>query len=40
MEDLEEQFNENIYPIPIESAREKILQHETENRANELLEVG
>ncbi len=40
MEDLEEQFNENIYPIPIESAQEKILQHEIENRANELLKVG
>jgi hypothetical protein len=40
IEDLEEQFNENIYLIPIESAQEKLIQHGKKNRIDELLEVG
>jgi hypothetical protein len=36
----EEHFGESIYLIPVKSAQEKLLQHVTKNRANELLEVG
>jgi RNase P/RNase MRP subunit p30 len=39
IEDLKEQFNENIYLILIESAQEKMLQHGTKNKVDELLEV-
>jgi hypothetical protein len=36
IEDLEEQSNENIYLFPTESAQEKLLQHGTKNRVDEL----
>jgi hypothetical protein len=39
IEDLEEQFNENIYLILEVSAQEKLIQHGIENRVDELLEV-
>jgi hypothetical protein len=40
IENLEEQFNENIYLILVESAQEKLIQHGTKNRVDELFEVG
>jgi hypothetical protein len=39
IEDLEEQFNENIYLILVDSAQEKPIQRGIENRVDELLEV-
>jgi hypothetical protein len=36
IEHLKEQFNESIYP----STQEQLLQHEIENKLDELLEVG
>jgi hypothetical protein len=38
IKDLEEQFNEIFYLIPINITQEKLLQHGTKNRVDELLE--
>jgi hypothetical protein len=37
---LEEQFCESIYLIPTHNAWEKLLQHGTKNRIDELLEIN
>jgi hypothetical protein len=40
IKDLKKKINESNYLIPVENAQEKLLQHGTKNRINELLEIG